>query len=410
MTTNQRLLAALGAAVSNEHVAWDAPVSDEAWAELFRLAEEHHVLPLVLEAVYECPAIRELDPRILSTYRLRSIRTVSAQTQSTSAFLKLYRHLRQAGLRPLVVKGIVCRQLYPVPDLRASRDEDVLIPEGDYARYRRAMAQWGLTPEGDEDAYEVSYFTEDRSMHIELHRTLFPPDSMAYGALNRFFTGAKERAVPIYVQGEPIETLGPTDHLLFLLLHAFKHFLHSGCGIRQVCDIALFAGAYGARIDWALVRERCESIRAERFAAALLRIGEKYFHLDPRAAGYGQLWQTRQTEEGPLLEDILSSGIFGKSSMSRLHSSNITLNAVSAGNRGKRGRASVIRTVFPPACQLTGRYPYLKKKPWLLPVAWTDRILKYRRETGATSGNEPMESVRIGAQRVELLRQYGILD
>ena len=36
-------------------------------------------------------------------------------------------------MQPLVMKGIVCRSLYPKPDLRPSGDEDLLIPEKDFA-------------------------------------------------------------------------------------------------------------------------------------------------------------------------------------------------------------------------------------------------------------------------------------
>ena len=50
---------------------------------------------------------------------------------------------------------------------------------------------------------------------------------------------------------------------------------------------------------------------------------------------------------------------------------------------------------------------YLKKYPFLLPAAWGDRLLKYRKETAA--GNGAAESIRIGSQRIELMKQYGIL-
>ena len=37
--------------------------------------------------------------------------------------------------------------------------------------------------------------------------------------------------------------------ILYLLLHAFKHFLHSGFGIRQVSDIILFSEKYRDQIE-----------------------------------------------------------------------------------------------------------------------------------------------------------------
>ncbi len=81
------------------------------------------------------------------------------------------------------------------------------------------------------------------------------------------------------------------------------------------------------------------------------------------------------------------------------------------GGRPLPGRPnSVLKTVFPPARQLTGRYPYLKEKPYLLPLAWVNRILKYGKETaGSPTDNNAAQSIKIGNGRVALLKEYGII-
>lgn len=60
--------------------------------------------------------------------------------------------------------------------------------------------------------------------------------------------------------------------------------MHSGFGIRQVCDIVLYANAYGAQIEWDKLVVQCQHIHAEIFAAALFRIGQKYLTLDCKTA------------------------------------------------------------------------------------------------------------------------------
>lgn len=60
----------------------------------------------------------------------------------------------------------------------------------------------------------------------------------------------------------------------------------------------------------------------------------------------------------------------------------------------------LLRTVFPPARQLAGRYPYLKEKPYLLPLAWT---------AGGSADNNAAQSIKIGNGRVALLKEYGII-
>ena len=116
-----------------------------------------------------------------------------------------------------------------------------------------------------------------------------------------------------------------------------------------------------------------------------------------------------QVDETAMLEDLLSGGIYGAADMSRKHSSNITLNAVTAGKKGKKSGIPVLRTVFPSAKNLERRYPYLKKRPYLLPAAWIDRIFKYGKELRSGSNNHAADAIQIGSRRIELMKQYGII-
>lgn len=411
---NELFLQAICASLQKRTVDWEAEQTPEQWHALFAVAAAHHVLPMIYEAVIHSPSAQKADPQIFATAKKQTMKVVMLQTIKTNAFLKLLKDLDLAGVRPLVVKGIICRELYPNPDYRISGDEDVLIPEKQFALCHETMLAYGMEladTAQDLNKFEVSYGQKGSNLHIELHRKLFSPESEAFADFNRFFEGVHERYITQNVQGVPVPTLNPTDHFFYLICHAFKHFLHSGFGIRQVCDICLYANAFGQQIDWEQVRKQCEEIYADRFAAALFRIGEKYLTFQPEIACYPEQWRALQVDETAMLEDLLASGVFGASSMSRKHSSNMTLHAVEARKQGKKGGTGVLKTIFPSAKNLSGRYPYLKEKPYLLPAAWADRIVKYRRETAAGgAGNRAAESLRIGNQRIELLKQYGIIE
>lgn len=396
-------LKALGAALKNELLC-EENISSEELLGLLQMAEAHQVLPMVFETVYGCAGA---EAQILRTYRLRSIQLVAIQAQKTAEFLPLLAQLRSAGAKPLVVKGLVCRSLYPKPDFRMSSDEDLLIEPAQTEVCHQVLSQFGLTtPDPQSQAYELGYHRPDSYQYIELHRSLFPHESDAYGDLNRFFLDAHSRAVEL----DGIATLCPTDHMLYLILHAFKHFLHSGFGIRQVCDLTLFANRYGTEIDWKWILECCRQVRAEKFAAGMFRIGRKYLNLSLEESRYPLQWQAILVDENPLLEDILDAGVYGGSDMSRKHSSRLTLEAVSAQNRGETGSHGLLKSLFPTAQELEGRYPYLKDKPMLLPVAWTDRLVNYYLELAKSRANSPAESIRIGNERIDLLKQYEVLE
>lgn len=406
-------LDALHAALLGETVTWTEPLTEETWVALVQLAQEQKVLPIIYEAVYASVAARGTDPQLLAPVKRTVIRSVMAQAMRTEAFFKLYDALCAEGLTPLVVKGVVCRELYPKPDHRMSADEDILLPQDQLRRCHHALLAAGLKAEGDEDqtatAYETSFYSPDLLQHIELHSSLFPPESHAYGDLAALFDGAFDQSVERPVAEHTLRTLSHTDHMLFLLCHAFKHFLHSGFGVRQVCDIAMYANAFGAEIDWTRVVGACRSIRADRFAAALFGIGKTYLTLEPDRARLPKDWAASDVDSMPLLEDLLCSGVYGGASMSRRHSSRITLSAVSAAKRGGREHAGALKALFPSAADLEKRYPYLQGRHWLLPVAWTQRIAHYRKEVSRGRNNSAADAVRIGRERTALLKEYGIL-
>lgn len=408
-------LEALKAALQNEKVQWDIELSPQEWIKLFHMAEIHHVLPMIFEAVFACPSANKTDSELFAPVRRRTIRQVMLQTVKTTEFLQLYKNLQAAGVKPLMIKGIICRELYPKPDHRLSGDEDMLILPEQFALCHRIMLENDMAVlEGEtnvdiERAYEVPYGKKGSPTYIELHKYLFPPESEAYGDLNRFFSRAHEDAVEIPIQGVPVATLEYTSHLFYLICHAFKHFLHSGFGIRQVCDIVIFANVYGTKVDWNHLLEECRAIRAERFAAALFAIGQKYLTFSPENACYPEIWSGIPVDESALLQDLLSGGIYGNANMSRKHSSNITLNAVSAEKKGKQAGGNILKVIFPSLDRMQGRYPYLKKCPFLLPAAWISRLLTYRKEVSAGGENNAADSIRIGNERIELMRQYGII-
>lgn len=373
--------------------------SGEALGELYRLSQIHAVVPMVYEAAERIKTSGEDAERILAQWKRQAMNSVFLQTVKTEAFLGVCRRWNEENVRAVVVKGILCRRLYPKPDHRPSSDEDVFAAGEDWERAREVLLGSGFEiTDGDSPGQQVTTFSDPASgLRIELHRELFSHDSAAYGELGGVFAGAEERAVRVEVSGVPVWSMCPTEHMLYLVFHAFKHFLHSGFGIRQVCDICLFAREYAAEIDWNAAGEVLREHSADVFASAVLKIGEKYLGVPCSA-----LLQADSPDPDDLLSDILAGGVYGSSSSDRQHSSLITLDAASAP--AKAQSSHVLKTLFPPKSYLAGKYPYLSSKPWLLPAAWLQRISEY-----LLKGGSARASVRIGSDRVRLMKKYGVI-
>lgn len=396
-TTETQFLHIAKAAISGG----DLPTEKVDWPAIFALANQQKLLPILFEAARKTPDAEE-NAALFAVTKQQVIGQVLNQTVRSAEFSDLYHKLRSAGLHPIVVKGQLCSRLYPLKDHRISADDDLLIPDGEFFACHEQLLANGLTTDTPADelatADEVSYTKEGSPLYIELHRHLFDSAEDAHDELNHFFTDLN----PVEIDG--FLAMPPHEHLLYLLLHAYKHFVRSGIGLRQFCDIGLWARAYHAEIDWQRLREQCESVHAATFAAAAFRIArdDLGIEFDLPAPWDGGI------DVEPLLHDSLCGGVYGSNDLTRLHSSTVTLNAVKASRTGEK--SSVLRTVFPKREYLERRYPYLKKRPYLLPVAWAQRIAHYASEKQSGADNSASGSIKLGKERIELMKRYGIMD
>lgn len=361
-------------------------LEEKDWKEIFAFASIHAVFPVVYEAAWRQKSFDKLPAELRESCRRRMKRQVVAQAQSTGFFLMCYQGMIEEGLMPLVVKGLICRNMYEQPDFRISADEDLLIRREEYGRLDAYLKKTGFVKsEGGEsenlsleEIHEITYTHKRTGLRLEVHLSLFPEQSKAYGRLNEEFPGIFEQRVSETVLGIEVYTLNETQHMLYLLCHGLKHFLHSGFGIRQLCDMVLFAETYGDRIDWEEIRERTKRQKMYRFWMNLFDIGERYLGFSWEKADLERPNRVMLDSE-EMLADILDSGIYGKSSQERLHSANVTLQAADGSSEE---RFDIRVALFPELEYMKRQYTYLEKRKWLLPVAWLERMVSYWRRMG----------------------------
>ena len=395
--TERQFLHIAKAAVSGGEL----PAESVDWPAVFALAGQQKLLPILFETVRKMPVAKE-NAALFAVTKQQVIGQVLNQTVRSAEFADLYHKLRAAGLHPIVVKGQLCSRLYPLKDHRISADDDLYIPDAEFMACHEQLLANGLTTDTPADelptADEVPYTKDGSPLYIELYRHLFDSAEDAHDEPNHFFADLN----PVEIDG--FLAMLPHEHLLYLLLHAYKHFVRSGIGLRQFCDIGLWARAYHREIDWQRLHEQCESVHAATFAAAAFRIARDDLGIEfDLPAPWGDV-----VDAEPLLHDSLCGGVYGSNDLTRLHSSTVTLNAVKASRTGEK--SSVLRTVFPKREYLERNYPYLKKRPYLLPVAWAQRLAHYASEKQSGAGNSASGSIKLAKERIELMKQYDIMD
>ena len=104
------------------------------YEEILKLASIHKVVPLIYESAYKTESFNKQDQNFMKHFKTTSMQIVYSQIQRSERFLQLYKQFNKAGMKILVFKGIILRELYPIPDERVSGDEDLLIEKKIYNR------------------------------------------------------------------------------------------------------------------------------------------------------------------------------------------------------------------------------------------------------------------------------------
>ena len=368
----------------------------EDFDTLYKLSNEHQVSALVYNQIYQQD---NLSSVLRKQWSLETIKINASQMIKTQRFLHVYKRFLDANVKVVVVKGLICRSLYPVPDNRPSNDEDLYIQRCDLKTVSSIFIEEGFQKISEEED-EVKFLDYKSGLSIELHLALFSKKSNAYGRYQSIFKDTFNFLTIHQIENIRVYSLSHNQHLLFLILHFTKHFLHGGVGIRQLMDIIMYIETFSDKLNWKTIFNNLETLGLVTFVLNIFEICHQYLSFDYKYVNLGN-YQRIENEYEDLLEDIMESGIFGQTSNERIHSSTITLNAM------EKGKVNVLRSVFPSLESMKGKYEYLNDKPYLLPVAQASRILNYLKHSDS---KESKKTVDLGNQRVNLLKKYKIMD
>ena len=236
----------IGHSTSNPHEAID-------WLALQDLAMEQGLYAIVLDGIEKLPAGERPPQEFLLEWiglvmqdEARYATQQKAAKQMAALFSKNY-------IRTYVLKGDVVAECYPKPEHRVSSDMDCfLIPEGG------DFNAWGLGNDLIKSrGYEVGIgFYKNSTFHlpeltVENHRYMTP------------FRGNKRLMnLEILLQGLFKEDKGEDRFegtwlyrppvmmtALFLIEHAYSHFLHEGLTWRHVLDWTMFSRKHEKEIE-----------------------------------------------------------------------------------------------------------------------------------------------------------------
>lgn len=384
----------------------DIHVSEEIvdWNRLSELARAQNLLPLFFEAA---SGIKEYvaSPQYQEDQR-DALYMIARQIQRSMSFVGIYQRFLENGVEPIVMKGLVLRHLYgELGEGRPSGDEDILIEVKAYPAVKAILEQEkyicefpDITERELRQIQAVSFFNIERRLTIEVHTNAIGKENESRIKMNRYFSDAYSRGRVISIYDTPIRVMDPDTSILFLILHAWKHFLNRGVGIRQVLDILVYYKKYESEISRERLKKALKDCGAEAFWNDVLAIGERYLGFETEAQK-----ATCCPEE--LLMDIMQAGVFGGQEKTDFVAARLNM-AMEDGSENGGKLQALFRAVFPAKRQLAAGYPFLEDKPWLLPVVWVRRGFKFLRYAGKDSWKIGEEILQKSSARMELIKKY----
>ena len=260
-----------------DELALARAASNADWAEMLKVATQQTVLGQLYQAIFLLPSDVQPPEPVVTELMSRALRGVRRSYAVKAATESLTARLKDAGLSPVVMKGITVAAFYPHPEFRAAGDIDIYLPAGELEQAASLLDKSAVSPDGSRTG-------RTSGIDVDLH----------------------ERYFDLHVPASRLPEVGtPEATLLMLSSHILKHAIGPGVGLRQLCDMAMACRALEGSFDPAGVHEvfrRSGTLRWNRLLFSFLSD-----HLDLSDPVFG----SEHVSSSPLLKIVLEGGNFG---------------------------------------------------------------------------------------------------
>ena len=320
----------------------------------------------------------------------------------------MLKKLESEGIECCILKGESIARFYNTPIARVSGDVDILINPKKLDLCLDLMKDMGF--EIGEKVYESHQVVCRHQIAgiVEVHTMMYGKRTEDVCFNNEIKYNEEYQRIEAE-DGTTYKTLGITDNFLFLFLHFVKHFLSCGVGMRQLEDLLIYTEKNYEKIDWDRVNRSFENLGFDSFFKCMIAIGNKYFDFPENLFGD---YEVDEALAERVFEDMMQGGVFGHNDSERDGFYEIYLKMRYKKMQNKdyedyKNKRKLTR-IFPDRKFLSIRFPYVKKSPVLVPVAWVHRIILGLFKSNKNSdANKEMNVAQ--EERLELIKELGML-
>ena len=326
--------------------------------KLYRFCKFHSITSIVAMALEAHWQTAPADPEVMTKWRQARDKAIRKNILLNAERERILNHLESIGCWYMPLKGSLLQYEYPKFGMRQMNDNDILYNEAKTAEVHDFMLKNGYETvtylKGNHDEY-----VKKPVYNMEMHRSLF------MGAVNPEMA-AYYRNVENRMRKDEGNQFGyhfsREDFYIFLVAHAYKHYLHGGIGIRNLVDVFVYTEKYRDCLDWAYLEKEIRSFGAWEFDEECRRLSRKLLSTEDR--NYNLMEADIRA-----LEIYFSSGAFGTSDRVVANK----LESVADSNNGRSKLQYLLSRMFPSVEYLAENAPILRTKPWLAPFFYVKR-------------------------------------
>ena len=226
---------------------------DVDWTKIARIAKQQTLVGLMADGIAKLPAESRPDEKMMQRLQAYLVRNLQAHMLISSRLADTLDILRSAGIEPVLFKGHGLALNYPDPMSRQCGDIDLYIPRAHYDKaVEVCMGHFG---KGMHDAESVKhYHLENKGVSVELHRIAETLPGLCANRRYQKWTlmnleNSELRKVDI--DGVTVSLPPHGFNAIYVMNHAWHHFVVGGIGLRQICDWTVYLHCFHSQLDHA---------------------------------------------------------------------------------------------------------------------------------------------------------------
>ena len=396
-TSDEKLFEVLKSALASGQPIPHWEFSADEWDEILRRADRHAVLSIMYDVLTE----QELSPA-QTDFVTRTARKYVLQNYRLSHYThQVIEHLKEKGITAIVLKGVSAASCYPTPELRKSGDVDILVPRADQLKAaKEALLEMGIElSEEQNSVHHIAMYSKKTGIEIELHSLLVEP--FENSQINKYIKNCQTDILKHVEQrniiGYDFPVLADGYQAYELLLHMLQHFLHSGFGLKLLCDWVHF---WNRPVEESQIQRYLKLVDESGisvFSKMITSVCVIYLGLDENCSLCSHIQSLMSKDEIiGFVKDLLEGEEFGESTRDRL--------VVMGGTT----LIDYVRKFHHITCR---NFPKAVKVFLLWPVLWCITLFRFlrnnRRVRGVTT-KEILKKAKERSKRIDQLKLFKI--